>query len=75
MYEKGVFTSITTEEKTAALSQAQAKMEATARADQSMIQRAHENAKTLIEQYIVNVGITLQQEFDVVWVDTPQEVN
>ena len=75
VYETGVFTSITTEEKTAALSQAQEKMEATARADQSMLQRARENAKTLIEQYIINVGVNLGQEYDVVWVDTPQEVN
>lgn len=74
VYETGVFTSITTEEKTVALSQAQEKMEATARADQSMFQRARENAKTLIEQYIINVGINLGQEYDVEWVNDPQDI-
>lgn len=75
VFEKGVFTSITTEEKTKALSQAQSNMEAAAKSDQLMIQRAHENAKTLIKQYIINVGISLEKEYDVVWVDTPQELN
>ena len=75
VYETGVFTSITTEEKTIALSQAQEKMEATARADQSMLQRARENAKTLIEQYIINIGVNLEQEYEVEWVDNPKEVN
>lgn len=75
VYETGVFTSISTEEKTNALSQAQEKMEQTARADQSMLQRARENAKTLIKQYIINIGVNLGQEYDVEWVDTPQEVN
>ncbi len=75
VYETGVFTSITTEEKTTALSKAQENMEATAKTDQSMLQRARENAKTLIEQYIINVGVNLRQEYDVAWVDTPQEVN
>lgn len=75
VYETGVFTSITTEEKTAALSKAQETMEATARADQTMLQRARENAKTLIEQYIINIGVNLGQEYDVVWVDAPQEID
>ena len=75
VYETGVFTTITTEDKTTALSLAQDNMEATARADQSMLQRARENAKTLIEQYIINVGVNLGQEYDVEWVDTPQDVN
>ncbi len=75
VFEKGVFTSITTEEKTMALSLAQENMDATARADKSMIQRAYENAKTLIEQYIINVGVNLGQKYNVVWVDMPQEIN
>ncbi|MBR5508535.1 MAG: DUF4230 domain-containing protein [Lachnospiraceae bacterium] len=75
VYETGVFTTITTEEKSTALSQAQKDMDAKVRADQSLIQRAHENAKTLIEQYIINVGVGLGQEYHVVWVDIPQEVN
>lgn len=75
VYETGVFTSISVEEKTAALSQAQEKMEQTARADQSMLQRARENAKTLIKQYIINIGVNSGEDYDVEWVDTPQEVN
>lgn len=75
IYEKGVFTSITTEEKTAALAQAQEDMIAAAKTDQAMITRARENAKTIIEQYIINAGTALGQEYRVKWVDTPQEVN
>lgn len=75
IYEKGVFTSITTEEKTAALAKAQEDMVNTAKADQEMIGRARENAKTIIKQYIVNAGTALGKEYRVHWVDNINEVN
>lgn len=40
-----------------------------------MLQRTRENAKTLIKQYIINIGVNLGEEYNVEWVDTPQEVN
>ena len=75
VYEKSWFTSITTEEKTAALAAAQEKMLEAAKTDQSMIRRARENAKSIIEQYIINTGMALGQEYRVQWVDTPEAVN
>lgn len=74
IYETGVFTNITIEDKTSALALAQANMESVAKGDQSMIQRAHNNAKKLIEKYINNVGINLDKQYKVVWVGTPNEV-
>lgn len=75
VYEKSWFTSITTEEKTVALAAAQEKMLEAAKTDPSMIRRARENAKSIIEQYIINTGMALGQEYRVQWVDTPEEVN
>lgn len=75
VYEKSWFTSITTEEKTAALAQAQDYMLEAAKTDRTMITRAKENAKSIIEQYIINTGMALGQEYQVEWVDTPNEVN
>ena len=75
IYEKSWFTSITTEEKTAALAVSQEKMLEAAKTDQSMITRARENAKSIIEQYITNAGMALSQEYKVQWVDTPEAVN
>ena len=75
IYEKGVFTSITVEEKTAALAKAQDDMEVAAKDDKAMISRAKENAQSIIKQYIINVGMALGQEYTVQWVDTPDEVD
>ena len=49
--------------------------EATAKADQAMIQRAYRNAQKLIEQYIINVGMELGHNYKIIWVNEPEQVN
>ena len=66
--ETGFNTQITTEEKTTAFSEAQASMEDSARANTAMLASAHERAKKIIEQYVVNVGKELGETYTVKWV-------
>ena len=54
--DKGVFTKITTEEKTEALSSAQQNMKETAQKDTSLLAQAKEHAKLILQGYINNLG-------------------
>lgn len=65
----GVFTNITAEDQSNALSQAQINMDESARSDASILKAARQNAKELIKQYVINVGKQIGQEYTVVWVE------
>ena len=69
--ETGKFTSITAEEKAHAFSEAQQNMKQNAESDTSLLNHAKSNAMKLLEQYIVNVGRQLDQEYTVKWLDKP----
>ena len=65
----GFLTSITTEEKTTTLVGAQEAMEQQAKENTEMLAQAKARAKTLIEEYIKNVGEGIGEEYTVEWKD------
>ena len=67
--DTGVFTEITIEDQNQAFSREQSKMEASANNDTTILNRAKNNAKKLIEQYIVNVGNEVGENYKVKWLD------
>ena len=69
--ETGKFTSITTEEKTKAFSDAQKTMRENAEANNALLNQAKVNAMKVLEQYIVNVGQQMDQIYTVKWLDEP----
>lgn len=70
--DTGVLTSITTKEKSDAFSKAQADMRESAQNDHSILLQAHNNAKSLLRQYIINVGEQLGQQYTVRWLSSPK---
>lgn len=73
--DTGVFTKITTEDQNQAFSQAQKEMKTAANNDTAILNSAKNNAKKLIEQYIVNVGKEVGRNYKVKWLDKPQNTN
>lgn len=69
--ETGIFTNITTEEKAKAFSKAQETMRINAENDNNILLQAHNNAKELVKQYVINVGKNMKQEFTVEWIEDP----
>lgn len=67
--DTGFMTSITTEEKTTTLAGAQEAMEQQAKENTEMLAQAKARAKTLIEEYIKNVGESIGEEYTVEWKD------
>lgn len=67
--DTGFLTSITTEEKTTTLAGAQEAMEQQAKENTEMLAQAKARAKTLIEEYIKNVGESIGEEYTVEWKD------
>lgn len=65
----GFLTSVTTEEKTTTLAGAQEAMEQQAKENTEMLSQAKARAKTLIEEYIKNVGESIGEEYTVEWKD------
>ena len=63
--DTGFLTSITTEEKTTTLAGAQEAMEQQAKENTEMLSQAKARAKTLIEEYIKNVGESIGEEYTV----------
>ena len=59
----------TTEEKTTTLAGAQEAMEQQAKENTEMLSQAKARAKTLIEEYIKNVGESIGEEYTVEWKD------
>ncbi len=69
--EKGFLTTITGEEKAEAFAEAQNAMRNEAENDQALLRRSKENAKMLIERYIINTGKEMGIDFSVSWIETP----
>lgn len=67
--DTGFLTSVTTEEKTTTLAGAQKAMEQQAKENTEMLSQAKARAKTLIEEYIKNVGESIGEEYTVEWKD------
>ena len=70
--ETGVFTEITSGEKAKAFSEAQKTMRKNAQSDVSIMKQARNNAKELLEQYIINVGENVGEEYKVEWMNKPE---
>lgn len=70
--DKGVFTKITTEEKTEALASAQQNMKETAQKDTSLLAQAKEHAKLILQGYINNLGEEFNEEYTIKWVDVSE---
>lgn len=67
--DTGFLTSVTTEAKTTTLAGAQEAMEQQAKENTEMLSQAKARAKTLIEEYIKNVGESIGEEYTVEWKD------
>ena len=67
--DTGFLTSVTTEEKTTTLAGAQEAMEQQAKENTEMLSQAKARAKTLIEEYIKNVGESIGEVYTVEWKD------
>ncbi len=70
--DTGFLTKITKEEETAALAAAQSDMEKTAKANTAVLRQAKERAKTLIEEYVQNIGVVVGEDYRVEWVDAEE---
>lgn len=69
--ENGWFTTISGKEKTEAFSAAQSAMRQEAENDQVLLRRSKENAKVLIEKYIINTGNEMGLDLTINWTDAP----
>ena len=69
--ESGWFTTISGKEKTEAFATAQSAMRQEAENDQSLLRRSKENAKLLLERYIINTGKQMGAHYTVKWIDNP----
>ncbi|MGB4661750.1 MAG: DUF4230 domain-containing protein [Mobilitalea sp.] len=69
--DTGKFTEITASEKAEAFSEAQTTMKSNAENDNSILTQAHNNAKELLKQYVVNVGEQMGQHYTVKWIIEP----
>ena len=67
--DTGFFTTITKEEETATLSGAQSDMEEMAKDNTELLTKAKTRAKTLLEEYIKNVGEGIGESYTVEWKD------
>ena len=69
--ENGWFTTLSKQEKIEAFAAAQNIMRQEAEKDRSLLKRSRENAKILLERYIVNTGKQMGTHFTVRWIDKP----
>ncbi len=67
--ENGWFTTISGKEKAEAFASAQSIMRQEAEKDQALLKRAKENAKLLLEQYIINTGKEMDLDLSVNWIE------
>lgn len=70
--ETGLFTNISGKEKIEALSRAQEVMSEEANNDQTQLSRAKNNAKTLLQRYIINFGNEIGKKYTVNWIANPE---
>ena len=71
--ETGKLTNITSEEKSEAFSETQAAMRKNAEADDSILIQAKNNAKELLNQYVLNLGEQMGVQYKVEWLDKVSE--
>lgn len=71
LVDKGIFTKITAEDKNKAFADAQATMQKNAEADAGMLAQAKNNAKELLEQYVINAGEQTGKTYKVEWLEKP----
>lgn len=71
LIDKGIFTTITAEDKNKAFADAQAEMQKNAESDSSVLTQAKNNAKELLKQYIINAGEQIGQKYTVEWLNKP----
>lgn len=69
--ETGLFTTITAKERSEAYAAAQDNMRQEAENDQALLRRAKNNAKILLEQYVVNLGKGMGVDYTIKWVENP----
>lgn len=69
--ETGLFATITAKERAETYAVAQDAMRQEAENDQALLRRAKNNAKILLERYIVNLGKEMGVEYFINWVDNP----
>ena len=69
LVESGVLTAITGEDRTEAFSAAQQNMRESAENNKSLLMRAREHAKTIIEDYIRKVGEKRNIRYTIVWTE------
>ena len=69
--EKGLFTTISAKEKATAFASAQKAMRQEAENDSDLLRRTEENARVLLEKYIVNTGKEIGADYTVRWVSDP----
>lgn len=69
--EKGLFTTITAKERSIAYAAAQDKMRQEAENDLALLRRAKNNAKILIERYIINLGKEMGVDYSINWSENP----
>ncbi|MEA4929262.1 MAG: DUF4230 domain-containing protein [Candidatus Limiplasma sp.] len=67
--ETGLFTTITAKERSDTYAEAQDAMRQEAENDQALLGRAKNNAKILLERYIVNLGKAMGVDYTINWVD------
>lgn len=69
--ETGLFTTITAKERSDTYAAAQDAMRQEAENDKALLRRAKNNAKILLERYIVNLGKAMGVDYSINWVDSP----
>ena len=70
--EMGLFTNISKKEQTNAFSKAQKVMQEEAEKDQAILDRAKDNAKILLEQYVRKMGEAVGINYSVKWINNPK---
>lgn len=69
--DTGLFTTITGKEKAEAFSAAQSAMRQEAENDQALLKRSKDNAKILLERFIINTAKGIGTELSINWLDNP----
>ncbi len=69
--DTGIFTKITAAEQAEAFSEAQTTMKSNAEQDSNILMQAYNNAKELLEQYIVKVWEQTGEHYVVEWISEP----
>ena len=69
--ETGFLTTITGNNQAEAFATAQSAMRQEAENDQSLLRRARDNARLLLEQYIINTGKGMGVDYSVKWINDP----